>query len=617
VIIIERTITINNDKATLDKPIYFYVGDGNITCIFTIKEKEKTARFGTVGDKNVITDNDSLDYGEAKIYKPDEALVSTTRAEIHDDKLQIEFNWSNMDNPAEAGRHQLQIHLYDSNTGDRNRLTIPPVDLYVLLPIGSETTLIDEAIVGYSLLNAQDEDVPPFDENGNYNMTVWKKGDIITQDKLNKLEEALRDVTAADDNFITQEGLDEALANKTDIEHTHITDDIEGLADVAKTGSYDDLLDRPNLSSYATKTELAGKANANHTHSGYATRSELSNKSNVGHGHSEYATKAEIPTIPTKVSEFTNDKAYITSDDIPSYYVTEDDLDNYNFATENYVNGNFASQGYVDRAILQAQIPSVDGSNINLSGYARVEDIPIYTSDLENDSRFITSSALIGYATITYVNNTIDDRLEGANFDIDLSEYPTINDMNSALADKANIEHEHAQYSTTDHTHEEYALKEEIPDIVTVPTKLSEFTNDAGYITEETVNEAIDDVNNNLTNNYALKSEIPTVPTKVSAFTNDAGYATEAAMNEAVSNINNDLSENYAKKTDIPTNISHFTNDAKYITEANMPTNISHFTNDAGYITSSGTEKIIGIEIVDELPPVEEQIQGILYIVKA
>ena len=26
-IIIERTITINNDQATLDKPIYFYIGD--------------------------------------------------------------------------------------------------------------------------------------------------------------------------------------------------------------------------------------------------------------------------------------------------------------------------------------------------------------------------------------------------------------------------------------------------------------------------------------------------------------------------------------------------------------------------------------------------------------
>ena len=43
---------------------------------------------------------------------------------------------------------------------------------------------------------------------------------------------------------------------------------------------------------------------------------------------------------------------------------------------------------------------------------------------------------------------------------------------------------------------------------------------------------------------YAKKSEIPTVPTKVSAFTNDAGYLTE----------HQDLSE-YAKKTEIPSKL--------------------------------------------------------------
>ena len=42
-------------------------------------------------------------------------------------------------------------------------------------------------------------------------------------------------------------------------------------------------------------------------------------------------------------------------------------------------------------------------------------------------------------------------------------------------------------------------------------------------------------------NNYALKTEIPTVPTKVSAFENDKGYLTA----------HQDLSE-YAKKTELP-----------------------------------------------------------------
>ena len=60
---------------------------------------------------------------------------------------------------------------------------------------------------------------------------------------------------------------------------------------------------------------------------------------------------------------------------------------------------------------------------------------------------------------------------------------------------------------------------------------------------------------------FALKTSIPTVPTKVSELTNDSGYLTE----------HQDLSE-YAKKSDIktlskvPTKISELTNDSGYIT---------------------------------------------------
>lgn len=58
-----------------------------------------------------------------------------------------------------------------------------------------------------------------------------------------------------------------------------------------------------------------------------------------------------------------------------------------------------------------------------------------------------------------------------------------------------------------------------IPDtteIPVVPTKVSAFENDKGYLTEH------QDLSG-----YAKKTEIPTVPTAVSAFTNDAGYQTE------------------------------------------------------------------------------------------
>lgn len=88
------------------------------------------------------------------------------------------------------------------------------------------------------------------------------------------------------------------------------------------------------------------------------------------------------------------------------------------------------------------------------------------------------------------------------------------------------------------------------PTIPTVPTALSSFTNDSGYITGYTVTESdvtthqaalsitesqISDLShfsgdyNDLTN----KPTIPTVPTAVSAFTNDSGYITGYTVTES------------------------------------------------------------------------------------
>lgn len=67
------------------------------------------------------------------------------------------------------------------------------------------------------------------------------------------------------------------------------------------------------------------------------------------------------------------------------------------------------------------------------------------------------------------------------------------------------------------------------PTIPVVPTKVSAFANDAGYLTEH----------QSLTE-YAKKTELPTIPTKVSAFENDKGYLTQHQSLAA-----------YAKKTDL------------------------------------------------------------------
>ena len=98
---------------------------------------------------------------------------------------------------------------------------------------------------------------------------------------------------------------------------------------------------------------------------------------------------------------------------------------------------------------------------------------------------------------------------------------------------------------------------------------------------------------NDLTNTPA----IPTVPTNVSAFTNDANYITLADVPAQVNadwNATLGAAEilNKPEIPTVPTNVSAFNNDAGYITMDSIPaiptipTNVSAFTNDAGYITT-------------------------------
>jgi hypothetical protein len=564
-IIIERTITIRNDQATLDNPIYLYQGDGDIVYLFTIKEMKRAATFGSINTTNLITENAS--YGEARIYKPDKRLIFTSRAEIIDDKLQVLFSYENIDLLTEVGRHQLQIHLYDDDNEARNRFTIPPIDINVLFPIGSDTSLIDEAVVGYSLLDVVDEEVPTFDEEGNYNKTEWEKGDIITKNKLNKIEDALYEINAADNNFITNEGLETALAGKANANHTH-------------TG-------------YATTNQLNNKANTNHTHNNYA---------NINHTHSEYATKSDlqnidIPNIPTRTSQLTNDSGYITNanvptrtsqltndsgfitntsiptiptktsqlnndsgfiSSIPSYYITEAELE------ENFANRSYATQSYVTNKIAEAQLSGGggDGSGVDLSGYATKDDlankadksaIPTLTSQLTNNSGFLTSIPFY-YVTEEYLRN---------------NKYTTQDYVASAI--------ESAKLGGDDIDLTDYALKTEIP---TIPTNVSAFTNDIGYTTESMVDGKIADALSDINVDVDLSD-----------------YVTNNDMNTALSNKadTDHTHDNYALATDIPTNVSAF-------------------ENDKDYIASSGIEKITRIEIVTMLPETEEE--GVLYIVK-
>ena len=196
-------------------------------------------------------------------------------------------------------------------------------------------------------------------------------------------------------------------------------------------------------------------------------------------------------------------------------------------------------------------------STIDMSEYAKKDDIPTLVSQLENDMGYLTEhqdvshlalkSDLEDLASKNYVDESIN------NINIDTTNLVTKNEFNNELSNKSDIDHnhdntyspishEHSQYLTEHQDLSAYALKTEIP---TVPTKLSELQNDGGFISEipsEYINET--ELNNALATK-ANSSDIPSLE----------GYATESFVKTKIAEASLgggeiDLSE-YAKTEDI------------------------------------------------------------------
>ena len=149
-----------------------------------------------------------------------------------------------------------------------------------------------------------------------------------------------------------------------------------------------------------------------------------------------------------------------------------------------------------------------------------------------------------------------------------------------------------------------------IPAIPTVPTNVSAFTNDAGYLTGYTETDpqfnAWDKNYNDLTNkptlfdgNYNSLTNLPNLATVATTgnYTDLTNKPTiPAAANNATLTIQRngnsvgtftaDASTNTTVNITVPTTTSELTNNSGFITASAIPGNVSAFNNDAGYLSS-------------------------------
>ena len=293
---------------------------------------------------------------------------------------------------------------------------------------------------------------------------------------------------------------------------------------------------------------------------------DLTNKPTLFSGDYNALTNLPtIPTVPTDISSFNNDAGYITSADIPSQ-----------------VNADWEATTGVAQILHKPTLFSGNYSDLTnkptlFSGsYNDLTDKPTLFSGNYND---LTNKPTLFSGNYNDLTNK-PVLFSGSYYD--LSDRPVLFDGDyNSLSNRPNL----ATVATTG----SYNDLSEKPTIPTVPTNVSAFSNDAGYITAADI------------------PEISTVPTNVSAFTNDAGYITTAQIPAQVNadwNATAGAAQILNKPTipTVPSNVSAFNNDAGYITSAdipeisNVPTNVSAFNNDAGYVSNA---ECTGVNLCD------------------
>ena len=186
----ERTITVVNDSATINKPLILYRGDKNIELKITIAESQ--FKFRNTDASNVIETTDAS-YAQLVINTPYNSPIFSDVAATKNGAVIFVITEAMIDEIREVGAYEIQIRLLDDNK--QSRASIPPVSnaIEIREPIAIEDgSAVDSNAVNVAKVNraltTTSAPLKAFDSQGNYIKNNWGDGDPITDAALNKIE---------------------------------------------------------------------------------------------------------------------------------------------------------------------------------------------------------------------------------------------------------------------------------------------------------------------------------------------------------------------------------------------------------------------------------------------
>lgn len=240
----ERTITVVNDSATINKPLILYRGDKNIELKITIAESQ--FKFRNTDASNVIETTDAS-YAQLVINTPYNSPIFSDVAVTKNGAVIFVITEAMIDEIREVGAYEIQIRLLDDNK--QSRASIPPVSnaIEIREPIAIEDgSAVDSNTVNVAKVNraltTTSAPLEAFDSQGNYIKKTWGDGDPITDAALNKMEAGIDGVNkkianANNINDTTASATTTYSSNKIETIKGNISSQIKEIAKQTRTNS--------------------------------------------------------------------------------------------------------------------------------------------------------------------------------------------------------------------------------------------------------------------------------------------------------------------------------------------------------------------------------------------
>ena len=312
-----------------------------------------------------------------------------------------------------------------------------------------------------------------------------------------------------------------AIREGADLGKTALQEETDPVWTAEKGNYYTKTEVNTSLETKANKSEIPTvptNVSAFTNDAGYLTehqsRDNYYTKSEVNTSLESKANKSEIPTVPTNVSAFTNDAGYLTEHQSLDNYYTKTESDG-KYATQVVVNEEIAARISDVREVKATLESKADKSEIpSLNGYATEQWVGEQGYLTEHQPlKTINGETIVGDGNITISGGEETDPVWTA----EKVNYYTKSEVNTSLETKAN--------------------KSEIP---TVPTNVSAFTNDAGYLTQHQTLKTINGETIVGNGNIEISSGEETDPVWTAEKSN---YYTKSEIDGIVGNVNNALSE--------------------------------------------------------------------------